>query len=187
MTDDEFAQQLEAYKQEFINDVLSHYKKDNQEQGRLAFQQWKERFTAFLREHTPDEADRFEIATSDIEGNVKNNKETIYSSFMRKDGKTCLTFLDGLTGIVSKRRVVATGTVHTASPKMLVKLLKVFLSYAREDVYLAQRLFHDLQAIGADIWFDKESLLPGHRWKISIREAIKGRPVLFGASFYQFS
>jgi TIR domain-containing protein/uncharacterized protein DUF4062 len=50
---------------------------------------------------------------------------------------------------------------------------KVFLSYAREDSQDAQRLSTDLRKAGIDVWFDKESLLPGQKWKPAINRAIK--------------
>lgn len=50
---------------------------------------------------------------------------------------------------------------------------KVFLSYAREDIYTALRLFNDLRQAGIDVWIDKEHLLPGQNWKTTIRRAIR--------------
>jgi len=47
-----------------------------------------------------------------------------------------------------------------------------FISYAHEDVEAARRLYRDLKQAGLDPWFDEESLLPGQRWKIAIRQAI---------------
>jgi len=51
---------------------------------------------------------------------------------------------------------------------------RVFLSYAREDFETAKRLCNDLRQVGIDVWFDKDSLLPGQNWKTAIRQAIKG-------------
>jgi len=48
----------------------------------------------------------------------------------------------------------------------------VFISYAREDIETARRLYEDLKRAGAEPWFDKESLLPGQKWKVAIRQAI---------------
>jgi predicted aspartyl protease len=49
----------------------------------------------------------------------------------------------------------------------------IFLSYAREDQEIAEKLYRDLTAAGLEIWFDKESLLPGQKWKIEVKKAIK--------------
>jgi hypothetical protein len=49
----------------------------------------------------------------------------------------------------------------------------VFISYAREDLRAAQKLYNDLKRAGANSWLDKESLLPGQRWKVEIKRAIK--------------
>lgn len=49
----------------------------------------------------------------------------------------------------------------------------VFLSYAHEDEDAASRLCKDLKQAGVDVWFDKESLLPGQRWKSAINRAIR--------------
>jgi len=48
-----------------------------------------------------------------------------------------------------------------------------FISYAHEDFEAARRLYRDLKQAGLDVWFDKESLLPGQRWKVAIKQAIK--------------
>lgn len=50
---------------------------------------------------------------------------------------------------------------------------KVFLSYAREDMGMAKRLYNDLKRYGLDVWLDTESLLPGDRWKDKIQDAIE--------------
>lgn len=57
--------------------------------------------------------------------------------------------------------------------KNKVEKIKVFISYAREDTTSAQKLFHDLEQMDMDVWFDQESLLGGENWKLSIQQAIK--------------
>lgn len=50
---------------------------------------------------------------------------------------------------------------------------RVFISYAKEDVVAARRIFADLRAIdGVDPWFDESSLLPGITWEDDILRAI---------------
>ena len=49
----------------------------------------------------------------------------------------------------------------------------VFISYAREDIDAARRLYQDLKQAGVEPWFDKESLLPGQKWRVAIRQAIR--------------
>ncbi len=49
----------------------------------------------------------------------------------------------------------------------------VFISYASEDSDSAKRLYGDLKEAGLTPWLDKESLIPGQNWKISIKNAIK--------------
>lgn len=48
-----------------------------------------------------------------------------------------------------------------------------FLSYARIDLKYATRLYRDLQAAGANVWFDREDLQPGIEWRPAIRKAIR--------------
>jgi hypothetical protein len=51
---------------------------------------------------------------------------------------------------------------------------KVFLSYARLDLRQARRLCADLRKFPAlRVWFDKDDLLPGMRWRPAIRKAIR--------------
>lgn len=48
----------------------------------------------------------------------------------------------------------------------------VFISYAREDMYAAERFHRELTSAGLNVWFDKSSLLPGQDQKVSIKQAI---------------
>ena len=50
---------------------------------------------------------------------------------------------------------------------------RVFLSYAREDHDAAKRLREELRAIGANVWFDSDALLPGDDWAKVIVKAIR--------------
>ena len=49
----------------------------------------------------------------------------------------------------------------------------IFISYARENIDVAQNIFSDLKNAGFDPWLDKNALLPGQNWKIEIKKAIK--------------
>lgn len=51
--------------------------------------------------------------------------------------------------------------------------LKVFISYAREDLDSARRLYSDLKAHGLRPWLDKEDLLPGDDWRRAVVAAIQ--------------
>ena len=51
--------------------------------------------------------------------------------------------------------------------------MRVFISYAREDKTMAQRLYDDLKKNGVEPWLDDENLLPGQNWKLEIGKAIK--------------
>lgn len=51
--------------------------------------------------------------------------------------------------------------------------MKVFISYAHEDYLHAKKLYDKLNSFqDIDVWFDKESLLPGQKWELEIRNAI---------------
>lgn len=51
--------------------------------------------------------------------------------------------------------------------------MDIFISYAREDLQAASRLYHDLLTIpGVAPWLDTKNLLPGVRWKSEIMRAL---------------
>jgi hypothetical protein len=50
---------------------------------------------------------------------------------------------------------------------------RIFLSYARLDLRKAARLYQDLSRRGLDVWFDREDLIPGVKWRPAIRKAIR--------------
>jgi predicted nucleotide-binding protein len=98
----EFARQLEAWKQQLNNDVVTHYRTGNKEQGRLAFERWRLRFTDFLKEYVPDEAVRFRNSMGHWGGLVVKRNEHPLDEFMRIDGKSCVAFIDDLADAVLK-------------------------------------------------------------------------------------
>jgi len=53
------------------------------------------------------------------------------------------------------------------------KPVKVFISYAREDIDTARRLYADLKMAGIVPWMDKIDLLPGQNWKFHITKAVR--------------
>ena len=48
-----------------------------------------------------------------------------------------------------------------------------FLSYVSEDAEIVKRLLDGLTARGIKVWFDRNDISPGDRWKNAIRTAIK--------------
>lgn len=56
----------------------------------------------------------------------------------------------------------------------LSKQLQVFLLYARSDRDAIHRLYQRVAKEGADVWLDREKILPGQDWQYEIRRAIHG-------------
>lgn len=48
-----------------------------------------------------------------------------------------------------------------------------FISYAREDLTIASKLYEDLRALGAEPWMDQKNLLGGQNWRVAIRKAVR--------------
>ena len=48
-----------------------------------------------------------------------------------------------------------------------------FISYAKEDGEVAERLHDDLRRLGADPWLDRHALRGGEPWRQAIREALR--------------
>jgi len=51
--------------------------------------------------------------------------------------------------------------------------LKVFLSYAREDLPVAEMLYADLRRAGVIVWMDKYNILPGQIWEDEVQRAME--------------
>jgi hypothetical protein len=51
---------------------------------------------------------------------------------------------------------------------------RVFIAYAEEDSFVAEKLYVSLEARGFSPWLDKKKLMPGQNWPLRIREAIEG-------------
>lgn len=50
---------------------------------------------------------------------------------------------------------------------------KVFISYAKEDIDTAKRLYQDLKSAGVKPWMDEYNLIAGENWINAVRIAIK--------------
>lgn len=48
----------------------------------------------------------------------------------------------------------------------------VFLSYARSDAQIVDKIANDLQKEGFDLWFDRRNLIAGQNWQSQIEKAI---------------
>lgn len=51
--------------------------------------------------------------------------------------------------------------------------IRVFMSYARKDLTLAENISRDLRKRGYQVWIDREQLEPGSNWMQSINDAIR--------------
>lgn len=51
--------------------------------------------------------------------------------------------------------------------------IRIFISYAKEDAKVANRLYKDLKQAGLDPWLDVKSLLPGNKWENTIKQTIR--------------
>ncbi len=51
--------------------------------------------------------------------------------------------------------------------------MSVFISYAREDQWHAEKLYMDLRLAEIDVWIDSKCLLPGMNWDNTIKKTIQ--------------
>jgi CheY-like chemotaxis protein len=56
---------------------------------------------------------------------------------------------------------------------MIKNKIEIFLSYAKEDVESARKIYNVLQRENFNVWFDEATLLPGQNWQIEALNAIK--------------
>jgi hypothetical protein len=57
-------------------------------------------------------------------------------------------------------------------------MIKVFISYASEDLLQAEKLYKQLQAMGVEPWLDKYKLFPGCDWNREITKAITDSDIM---------
>jgi hypothetical protein len=50
---------------------------------------------------------------------------------------------------------------------------RIFISYGRENLETAKRLYNDLKGAGLEPWIDDEDLVPGQKWRETINKIIK--------------
>ena len=63
-------------------------------------------------------------------------------------------------------------------PPEPAKPLRIFLSYAHADVAAVRKLHRYLRDKGFDVWFDKESLVPGQDWQLEIEKGLSRSDVI---------
>ncbi|MDM8550085.1 toll/interleukin-1 receptor domain-containing protein [Desulfobacterales bacterium HSG2] len=71
-------------------------------------------------------------------------------------------------------------------PKLSELAQKVFISYAREDIEIAGRLYDDLKSAGVTPWMDEKDLLPGQDRKVHITKAIWNCKYFIAPAFKSF-
>ena len=69
----------------------------------------------------------------------------------------------------------------------LSKQLQVFLLYARGDQEAVRRLYRRMIKEGANVWLDREKILPGQDWQYEIRRAIQGSDLVVVCLSRQFN
>lgn len=69
----------------------------------------------------------------------------------------------------------------------LSKQLQVFLLYARSDREAVHRLYQRVVKEGADVWLDREKILPGQDWQYEIRRAIRESDIVIVCLSRQFN
>jgi hypothetical protein len=69
----------------------------------------------------------------------------------------------------------------------LSKQLQIFLLYARGDKEAVQHLYRRMVREGANVWMDRESILPGQDWQYEIRRAIHGSDLVIVCLSRQFN
>lgn len=69
----------------------------------------------------------------------------------------------------------------------LSKQLRIFLLHARSDAEAVRRLYRRLTSDGADVWLDRERLLPGQDWAYEIHRAIRGSDIVIACLSRQFN
>src|SRR5512138_14363 len=69
----------------------------------------------------------------------------------------------------------------------LSKQLQIFLLYARDDQEAVRRLYERIVKEGANVWLDRETLLPGQDWQYEIRKAIQGSDLTIVCLSRQFN
>ena len=50
--------------------------------------------------------------------------------------------------------------------------MKIFISYAKEDLEIAEKIYRDLRKYDTMTWLDNKNLTPGQNWKSEIKAAI---------------
>jgi hypothetical protein len=164
MTPAELAEELERVWKNYLDmAVLSRYNKGEWRDADDGLNLWAFAFEHFLEEHSPNDAAQFRQTRSHANSEKITLKNRIDS---------CFEFVDKL---VNTARQSPNQDLEIRPSKALkqVNATTVFLSYAREDIKQARRLFNDLRKLGVAAWFDEEYLLPGQKWKVTIRQAIR--------------
>lgn len=69
----------------------------------------------------------------------------------------------------------------------LSKQLQIFLLYARGDQEAVRQLHRRISREGADVWLDREKILPGQDWQYEIRKAIQNSDIVVVCLSRRFS
>jgi hypothetical protein len=101
-----------------------------------------------------------------------NILETLMASMI--GASTSMQNVRDIDTIETKKAISWTTTqIEIQINRVATKPATVFISYAREDVDQARKLYRDLKSSGLNPRLDIEDIMPGQSWEISIKEAIR--------------
>lgn len=56
--------------------------------------------------------------------------------------------------------------------------IKIFMSYAHDDLFRVKNIYNNLKNVGFNPWMDFENILPGQSWKTIIEEQLKQADII---------
>ncbi len=113
--------------------------------------------------------------SSDINGRIEKIAESQWDFKKITIIKDKLPKIERLKSYIDKHDVIKSiqGAEDIDANVLKEKTILIFVSYAREDITQAERIFISLNEIEHfKVWFDKENLLPGQNWENEIYKAI---------------
>ena len=99
---------------------------------------------------------------------VRNGEATGEEHCYWREDEYGRLFVDGVSLVDDTKALL----IKEDSFELISVAHKVFISYAKEDVSYAKRLYQILKRNGASPWLDEEDLVPGQRWEIEIEAQI---------------